>query len=467
MNVVLTCACGRSQPVAITLAGKQTTCVACGKAINVPAMGIAEAPKRVAGVPQSPFALPSSAPAQHKAAQGLSSRWMTAILLAACGLLLLLTLVVGAFALGLHTKLLDLIPVAQAPPAAPNENIPAPKEPTPNESPNEPESSDRPVTPINLKPAEVIVPPPGATIAKPFDVGPVTIAKPAGDMAPVVAVKPVPAEGRRPFAAGDTFLQDLLVTQKSRFAVQGIPVATLLQYRIASRYMVQKVHEDGSMTVQQKIEAATLLQADDVTQGLLAGPVTQMPGTTFQLEISPRGEVTKFGGAGGAMQFGAAKLPGGLGVQMASLLDADGWKEMAQATFFQPEVLDKPGKWNRPMTHNWGPLGGWAGQVAYAYPGPDKGPEVKVGYTLKVAYVQPKGGGAPGALPLQIKGANFLPPQAAGQILFHTERSRTAAAEERFYVRGTLVIMLLGQNTPCEIEEEQVFKLRIVEKPLP
>ena len=59
------------------------------------------------------------------------------------------------------------------------------------------------------------------------------------------------------------------------------------------------------------------------------------------------------------------------------------------------------------------------------------------------------------------------PPQAAGQILYHRERSRTVAAEERFYVRGTLVIMLLGQNTPCEIEEEQVFKLRIVEKPLP
>ena len=43
-------------------------------------------------------------------------------------------------------------------------------------------------------------------------------------------------------------------------------------------------------------------------------------------------------------------------------------------------------------------------------------------------------------------------------------RRRVVAAEERFYVRGTLVLMLLGQNTPTEIEEEQGFQMRIAEK---
>ena len=203
------------------------------------------------------------------------------------------------------------------------------------------------------------------------------------------------AQHGEPFKKGDTFLQELVITQKSRFVVSGISAATMLTYRIASRYTVQKVHEDGAMTVEQKIEAAELILADDLTQGLLADRVTRMPGTAFTLESTARGEVTKFTGAAATIQ--AAKLPGGLGVQMASLLDADGWKEMAQATFYQPEQLAKAGVWTRPTTHNWGPLGDWAGKVSYAYPGPAKGPQVKIPYTQKIAFQSRKGPGDPGA----------------------------------------------------------------------
>src|SRR5205085_8209488 len=104
------------------------------------------------------------------------------------------------------------------------------------------------------------------------------------------------AEPKRPFRDGDTFLQELAISQKSRFAVQGIPVATLLQYRVVSRFTVQQVQIDGSLKVYQKIESATLLQADELTQGLVAGPLTQLPGKAFALELSPRGEVTKLVG---------------------------------------------------------------------------------------------------------------------------------------------------------------------------
>ena len=55
-------------------------------------------------------------------------------------------------------------------------------------------------------------------------------------------------------------------------------------------------------------------------------------------------------------------------------------------------------------------------------------------------------------------------PVSYRNILFDTERGKAIAAQERFYVRGTLAVMLLGQNTPCEIEEEQLFELRIGEK---
>jgi hypothetical protein len=310
-------------------------------------------------------------------------------------------------------------------------------------------------------PPAVVKPPPAPTEVKPELPAP-TVARPPEPPPPVVA-KPVPAAlAKGPFKEGDTFLQELVVTQKSRFGVQGITVTSLLQYRVVSRFTVQKVEADGSLAVGQKVEAAELLQADDLTKGLLAEPVARLPGASFTLQLGPRGEVTQLAGAAAAVQVGAAKVPGGIGLQTASLLDADGWKEVAQMTFFRPEQPARAGRWSRPMTHAWGPLGGWAGQVHYAYPGPESGPVAKVAYALELAYQPPKGPAA--GLPFQVTAAHFQPPQAGGTISFDVSRGKPVAAEERFVVRGVITVNLLGQNTPAEVEEDQLFQMRVVEK---
>lgn len=467
MNVQLTCACGRRQDVSIAFAGKNLECVECGQSLSVPALGVVAPAARKGAVVAKPvadassFALASPNRPARRSAWAISSRWASALLLVMCGAMLMFAAVVVALILGLREPPISPVPNAQSPPpAAPREDPPAPGTPSPSETFTKPLPIE-PSPPVNLRPVEPAAPPAVPTITKPpepMPPAPAVIAKPAVIEKPAVPALAV----KRPFKEGDTVLQDLLVTQKSRFVVQGLPVATMLQYRVGSRYTVRKVHNDGLLTVEQKIEASALTQADDITRGLLAESVERMPGTTFTLELSPRGEATSFAGKGGKVQ--AAMLPGGLGVQMASLLDADGWKELAQATFYQPEQHDKAGRWTRPMTHTWGPLGGWVGQVSYAYPGPEKGPQVKVPYALKIAYQPPKGPGAAGALPLQIVGSNFQPAQAGGTLLFDTERRRVVAAEERFLVRGTMMLNLLGQNSPTEIEEEQVFQMRIGEK---
>jgi hypothetical protein len=471
MSVPLTCACGRQQEVPLALAGTTTPCVACGKPLRVPAMGRAVGSgKRTAPRPEpSPFAAletPSPSPPRSSRA---SSTQATALLLALTVVSLLLLAGLGVALLYRQGYLTELdffaqsseppiVQPAVAPPAAPaaapvRENTPAPAEPVvkPLPAPADPSG------PVN-KPAET--PPAQPPVNKPADPAPPAVAKP-------VVVKPPdekPATPKRPFKEGDTFLQDLVVKQKSRFLVQGIPVATFLEYRLVSRYTVQKVHAEGALAVEQKIESATLVQADELTQGLLAGPIAQLPGTALALEVSPRGEVTKLGGADGAAQFAVPRVPGGLGVQMASLLDADGYKEIGQATFYQPEALDKAGRWTRAMTHNWGALGGWNGEVSYAFPGPGKDAQVKVPYSLKLAYQEPKGPRVPGAVPVQITASNFQAPQAGGVLLFDSQQRKTVAMEERFLVRGKLGLVVLGQNTPAEIEEEQLFQMRIVAK---
>src|SRR5262249_17002507 len=141
------------------------------------------------------------------------------------------------------------------------------------------------------------------------------------------------------------------------------------------------------------------------------------------------------------------------------LMDLDGWKEMAQVTFFQPGKGLKAGeRWSKPMTHNWGALGSWQGKIHYAHAANKKDLHT-VNYTLELAYQAPKAGG--GIMGMPIQGARFAQPEAMGAIQFDAELGRVTAAEERFRVRGQLNLSVLGQNTVVEIEEEQQFSLRI------
>lgn len=258
---------------------------------------------------------------------------------------------------------------------------------------------------------------------------------------------------------GDSFQQELIVAQKPSFRMQGLTFNSLLQYRVVSRFTVKKVAADGGLIVQQKVEEAKLLQADNVTQGLLAGVVAKLPGTLFTIHLNDKMDVTKFEGGGDGPQAMAPKLPAGQALQMASLMDVDGWKEMAQATFFQPCKGLKAGeRWAKPMTHNWGPLGAWTGKIHYAYSGSQK--EIhKVDYALELAYQAPKAGA--GIMGIPIQGAKFGAPETAGSILFDAKEGRVTASEERFRVRGQITINLLGQNTTVDIEEEQQFSMRI------
>jgi hypothetical protein len=253
----------------------------------------------------------------------------------------------------------------------------------------------------------------------------------------------------------DRFFQELRVTQKPVYNIQGIPFTTLLEYVVVSSFVVEKAGPKG-LEVKQKVEGAQLVQADPLTQPLLTPAVTKLPGTTFSIQLDEKMNVTKFEAAGLPE---AAMAQGGLGLQVASLLDRDGWKEMAATTFFQPNRPLKAGeKWSLPMSHSWGFLGGWTGKIHYA-DGGGKGPLHQFAYGLELAYQAPKAGAA--GFGLRVSNAAFQAQQAGGTIIFDAGRGKVLEARERFLVRGRLALQLLGQNTPVELEEDQVFHLRI------
>lgn len=256
---------------------------------------------------------------------------------------------------------------------------------------------------------------------------------------------------------GDRFFQELRVLQKPAYNIQGIPFSTVLEYVVVSSFKVAKAGASG-YEIQQKVEGAQLVQADALLQPLLAPAILKLPGTSFAIHLDAKMEVKQFEAAGLPP---AVMAQGALGLQVGSLLDQDGWKEMARTTFFQPNRPLKQGaKWSEPMTHSWGALGSWSGRIHYAYGG-GKGALHQFAFGLDLNYQAPKR--KAGAGMLAISSAAFKAQQAGGVILFDADKGKVVEARERFLVRGRLAMQLLGQNVPADLEEDQHFHLRIID----
>ncbi len=519
MNINLSCVCGQRLAVAARHAGATVRCPACGNGVQVPAMGIA-----VNG-PASPQRASAGIVSPRMRGRRIWP-WLIVLLglfLIAASLPFILSRDEAEkddqprdpspFAQVLdrapQTKKPEEVPArSDAPPPKnliPELHSPAEKPGPPPEKPKEQNPIPKLVAPmVEIDRAEPAKPRTGGTLTvyltgkdgagrpvevqyraspkddwKKADQGIVKLTKLAGPAltmefravdargtpSPIVArtwkIEPVNLAGQAllewKLKEGDRFFQQLRVVQKPAYNIQGIPFTTLVEYVVVSSFKVEKAGPKG-LEIQQKVEGARLLQADSLTQTLLAPAVLKLPGTTFTIHLDDKMDVKKFETAG---LPGAALAQGAMGLQLASLLDQDGWKEMARTTFFQPNRPLKAGaKWSQPMTHNWGPLGSWNGKIHYAYAG-GKGPLHQFAYGLELSYQAPKGEGGLGMM--RFANAAFQARQAGGAIVFDADKGKVIEARERFLVRGRLSLLLLGQNTPVAIEEDQVFHVRILD----
>jgi len=259
--------------------------------------------------------------------------------------------------------------------------------------------------------------------------------------------------------------QEVLVTQRSRVNIQGLGFDGDLQYRVLSSLTFEKQNADGSLSVAQKVEQAEVIKADPLTQSVVGGLLNNLVGTTFQIAVGPDGRVTDFQGAKGRIRAAADNNPlNGQSFLMASILDPDGWREIADLTFFRPPAVSEARQtWDRAIAHSWGPLGSWSGKAAYARAGQEGDTEhaERIRYTYKLAYQAPKPGA--GGLPFEIVRADFKHQEAGGTIAFDPAKGRVVHAEEHFPVKGNLTIGLLGQETPVELDETQDFRVRILD----
>ena len=291
-----------------------------------------------------------------------------------------------------------------------------------------------------------------------------------GETSPVVTrqlvVRPAPEPMEKAvarFKVGDKFFQEVIVSRQSKYRILGVEMGQKVQYGFVSSFTVDKVEEDGSCVFTQKVETARWGDGDADLKALLADSLRKTEGAKFDFTASPFGAITKFKGAHDAVKVFDKKNPlAGQTFLLWSFLDDDSWKELAQITFLQPpKALRKGESWTRPLSHSWGPLGSWTGRTAYVAMGKQAGLE-RINYAHEMTHQPPKG--ASRDLPFQVQKAEFKPQTAGGAILFDAAKSRVAAAEETFRVVGNLALSVAGTDATVEMDEAQLFRLRVLEQ---
>ncbi len=264
-----------------------------------------------------------------------------------------------------------------------------------------------------------------------------------------------------PSAPGERLQQEVLVTHRSRLNIQGMDFTSELQYRVLSVLNVEKCEADGSLSVLQRVEQAETMKADPLTQGVLRDLLAKLVGASFRISVGPDGSVRAFEGAAPRGHTTVGSLLGGQGIQMVSIIDPDGWREIAELTFFQPPSPAGSGRtWDRPTTHRWGPLGNWSGKVVFR-PMQQRDNLMPFSYTLQLKHHPPKP--SDDALPFRIVQAEFQHRQAGGTIVYDRDKGRVVQAKEDFSVQGQLILELLGQEVPVGLDESQTFDIHISE----
>ena len=258
--------------------------------------------------------------------------------------------------------------------------------------------------------------------------------------------------------------QELDVARNPKFIVQGLPFDQELRYQVLSEFRIGKLQENGSRTVEQTVIDAKLVSADALSRAAMGEAVTKLKGRTFAFKLNQLQEVEDFAAGKEGQKSIKIKAPFDVlnteGFRITSVIDQDGWKELAQLSFFVPR--DQQQAWVGQMRHDWDALGSWEGETTYRL-GREQKNLLPVKYAHKMKYTAPKEGGA-GGLPFEIGDANFKPNTAGGLIQYDLRAGRVTAVQENFHVLGELDADVLGQKTKIQVEEQQVFTLRLLDQ---
>ena len=333
-------------------------------------------------------------------------------------------------------------------------------------SPPRPPAPVTPPAPPAVSPAPAVAPsPPAPALATPASSAPTS--PPATTLPPVVSTPtpepPAPPTQTEPTNKAQTLYQEIDVQRQPKFSILGTETAQDLHYQMLSELRVGAADDKGLRKIEQYVRDTKLLKADELSQGMFEQSLKDLIGWQFTFQVNRRGDITLWKGGPPAGRKAAQVERGAeAGFMVTSVMDEDGWKEMAQLSFFVPEEQTSGSQtWVRKMTHDFGPLGSWAGETHYT-PKEGQGSALQIDYVHKMTYAPPARG--IGGLPFAVTDAKFTPEIAAGTFHYDKQAGRVIQVQERFLVKGNLAIDLLGQVAMVEMEEDQLITVRMLER---
>lgn len=301
-----------------------------------------------------------------------------------------------------------------------------------------------------------LLPTPSGTETASYD-NPITL-KPTTDEPPPSPISsPVVASSQ-----SQTLYQLVEIRRVPTFSIQGLETKQSLHYQVVSQLTLERSGVPPTIKVAQTIEDTRLVAADDSSRESFGKALEGLKRQQYTYRLNHRGEVIEFTGHMETREAIPLDLASATGFQLTSVIDEDGWKELAELTFVAPPEGQKAGEpWKRQMTHDWGALGRWSGVTTFASQPPRENLS-QIMFNREMKYTA-AGTGSSG-LPFQIKDASFELQRASGSIEFDMTARRVQRATEYFDVRGTVTAELAGVGIQIQLTEQQQIEIKLSEQ---
>jgi hypothetical protein len=280
-----------------------------------------------------------------------------------------------------------------------------------------------------------------------------------------VTPSPLPTStGRQEDDGPRVLFQSVEIHRRPTFVMPGITMPQELRYRIVSKLEVARRAADGSRKVVQIIESTHLDHADEMSRAMFAKSLKALQRQQYTFKLNEHNEVIEFTGLKKNAVVLPVKLPTLSGFQLTSVIDEDGWKELAQFTFFQPDSgLAQGQPYVRQMTHDFTPFGAWSGTTSFVGADVRRGLQsFKFQHALK--FTPPVEKAAAGPMGFRVVSSRFTIDQADGTLQYDHKNHRVSLARETFHVKGTVAVELAGQSVNIQLTEQQQMTIRITDQ---
>ncbi|TWU51621.1 hypothetical protein [Rubripirellula reticaptiva] len=260
--------------------------------------------------------------------------------------------------------------------------------------------------------------------------------------------------------------QHIDIRRAPSFVVQGLAIKQQIHYQVFSSLDLFAPDEHGLRKALQTVETTELIEADLMSRGMFTQALGELRGRQFTYFINQAGEVVSMSGFTNDSKVEEVDSPESKSVLVSTVIDQDGWKEIAQLTFFEPRKTERIGKpFIRKSTHDWGNLGSWYGRTNYR--GRSQGRNLqRFEYTHELEYrpPTPQDTVPSSKLPFSIENAKFRLYHARGEILFDTKRRWVTDVTETFHAKGTVATSMMGVDSTVHLEEQQIFTIKLTDR---